>query len=196
MPILADFPRAMSLGFAQGTQMAEGQNPLGQFIRMMLADWQQKRQTQAETEGQTEIEIFKSSLKEKGEIAREERKQKSPLYQAKTRAEEALAKKREAPPPEIPPWRQTGVTELGRSKILGSLKAKFYRHPLANTKLPLRYKEDAIDYILTEGYTNYEQDPEIRKIIDNLPSKNDLKSSSKKTPEYNKEYFHKKYNLQ
>ena len=43
MPLLADFPRAASLGFSQGVAMGEGQNPLGTFIKTMLADWQQRR---------------------------------------------------------------------------------------------------------------------------------------------------------
>lgn len=83
MPILADFPRAMSLGFAQGTQMAEGQNPLGQFIRMMLADWQQKRAVSQEV-----------ALKEETEIAKEKRERESPLYAAQIKAYEALSTQR------------------------------------------------------------------------------------------------------
>ena len=38
-----DFAQTARLGFQSGMQMSEGQNPLGQFIKTMLADWQQRR---------------------------------------------------------------------------------------------------------------------------------------------------------
>lgn len=45
---LADMPRAAALGFQTGMQAGEGQNPLGQFVRLMLADFQQRRELQAD----------------------------------------------------------------------------------------------------------------------------------------------------
>jgi len=43
MPQLANMENAASLGFQQGRQMGEGQNPLGQFIRGMLQNQQQSQ---------------------------------------------------------------------------------------------------------------------------------------------------------
>ncbi len=45
---LADFSRASALGFEQGQQMQEGQNPLGTFVRSMLADYKQKKAMESE----------------------------------------------------------------------------------------------------------------------------------------------------
>ena len=42
MALLADFPSAARLGFEQGQGMVS-ENPLGTFIKSMLADWQQRR---------------------------------------------------------------------------------------------------------------------------------------------------------
>ena len=59
---LADMPRAAALGFQTGMQMGEGQNPLGQFVKLMLADFQQKRELQ------TEYGMKKGLLKEEYNI--------------------------------------------------------------------------------------------------------------------------------
>ena len=43
MAYFPNFSETARLGFVTGAQMGEGQNPLGQFIKTMLADWQQRR---------------------------------------------------------------------------------------------------------------------------------------------------------
>ena len=45
---LANFSEAASTGFATGQKMAEGQNPLGNFIKMMLANRQEIQTSQRE----------------------------------------------------------------------------------------------------------------------------------------------------
>ena len=43
MAYFPNFSETARLGFTTGTQLGEGQNPLGSFVRSMLADWQQRR---------------------------------------------------------------------------------------------------------------------------------------------------------
>ena len=43
MGYFPDFAQTSRLGFQAGAEMGQGQNPLGTFIRSMLADWQQRR---------------------------------------------------------------------------------------------------------------------------------------------------------
>lgn len=67
-------------------------------------------------------------------------------------------------------WTKSGLTDLGRSKILGALRAKEYRSEFGIT-LPLTTKEQAIDFAQRFGYLNYEEDPDVMTIINQLPSK-------------------------
>lgn len=48
MAYFPNFSETARLGFQTGVQLGEGQNPLGTFVRSMLADWQQRRSLQAE----------------------------------------------------------------------------------------------------------------------------------------------------
>lgn len=93
MAPLADFSRASALGFQQGQEMA-GENPLGTFIRGMLADYKQKKAMEqeygmkkgligAETEAYKAKETYKQGLEES-----------SPLYKAQTKAYGALENQR------------------------------------------------------------------------------------------------------
>ena len=61
-----------------------GENPLGTFIKGMLADYQQRKMLQLEMGKSMGLETFKSNLE-----------QQSPLYQAQTKAYETLGTKRE-----------------------------------------------------------------------------------------------------
>ncbi len=108
MPLLADFPRAAALGFEQGRSMGEGQNPLGQFIKTMLADWQQRRALQTEISSRAGLEVFKSGLEEQTQITKEKREQESPFYKAKTEATLALATQRE---------KGKGVSDIQKFKL-------------------------------------------------------------------------------
>lgn len=87
-----------------------------------------------------------------------------------------LVKKEE----EKPVWSKSGLTDLARNKILGVLKTGYYQHPLTGQRLPVKTKEQAINFILQQGYENYEEDPEIVEIIDKFPSETQQKVESKK----------------
>ncbi len=67
-------------------------------------------------------------------------------------------------------WEQSGLSKLARNTILGTLQAGYYLHPLTGQKLPVRTKEQARDYILQKGYMDYQGDPEITSLVNNLPS--------------------------
>lgn len=60
-----DFASTARLGFVTGAQMGEGQNPLGQFIKTMLADWQQRRAIGQEVGMFKAKEEYKQKLEEK-----------------------------------------------------------------------------------------------------------------------------------
>jgi len=64
----------------------------------------------------------------------------------------------------------SGVSQLGRNKLLGTLESGFYVHPIAG-KMPVKTKEAAIDYLQQSGYQSYEQDPELMSVLEALPSK-------------------------
>jgi hypothetical protein len=77
------------------------------------------------------------------------------------------------PKPTIPEsiWEQSGLSDLRRNQILGTLRSGYYLHPLTGQRLPLRTKRDAIDYILQRGYINFSSDPEVMSVINTLPEK-------------------------
>src|SRR3990167_8281299 len=95
MAYFPDFASTARLGFQAGTEIGQGQNPLGQFVRTMLADWQQRRILQGEFTVKKELIAEEGRIKS-GITEREEKaKQASPLYQAQVKAYETLAAKRE-----------------------------------------------------------------------------------------------------
>ncbi len=59
-----NFAETARLGFQSGMEMGEGQNPLGSFIRSMLADWQQRRTIGQEVGLYKAKEEYKQKLEE------------------------------------------------------------------------------------------------------------------------------------
>lgn len=89
MPYFPDFSQTIRLGFQTGMQMGEGQNPLGTFIKSMLADWQNKRQVAGEYEMKkglikAEADVFaeKERYKQELESATPEAQARTKYYQA------------------------------------------------------------------------------------------------------------------
>ena len=95
MAYFPNFAETARLGFQSGMEIGQGQNPLGSFVRSMLADWQQRRNLQTEISSRAGLEVFKSGLEEQTQIAKEKREQENPITKAKTRAYEALTAQRE-----------------------------------------------------------------------------------------------------
>lgn len=62
MAYFPNFSETARLGFQTGAQMGEGQNPLGQFVRSMLADWQQRRAMEQEVGLYKAKEEYKQKL--------------------------------------------------------------------------------------------------------------------------------------
>lgn len=80
---MANFPGAAQAGFQSAMQTGGRPNAFGGFVKLMLADWEQKKQLR---------------LKYGYDVALEQAKQKteqeSPLYQAQTKAYQALGTQR------------------------------------------------------------------------------------------------------
>ena len=94
MGYFPDFAQTSRLGFQAGAEMGQGQNPLGIFIRSMLADWQQKRAVGQEVGLYKAKKGYEQELEEKTQIVKEERERTSPLYAAQTEAYKALGAQR------------------------------------------------------------------------------------------------------
>ena len=77
-----NFADTISQGFATGQKMA-GTNPLGDFIKMMLANRQEIMTQQRDIAGKVLVEQAKAGIE-----------QASPLYKAQTKAYEALGTQR------------------------------------------------------------------------------------------------------
>ena len=61
----------------------------------------------------------------------------------------------------------SGMTQLSRNKLLGTLQSGQAINAFG-VPLPLNTTDQALDYILSSGYTNYEQDPEIMQVLQDL----------------------------
>jgi len=77
-------------------------------------------------------------------------------------------------------WSKSGLTNLARNKLAGVLQTGYYVHPLTNQRLPIKTKEQAINFIKQAGYMNYEEDPEMIGIINKFPSEIETKKTSQK----------------
>ena len=85
MSYFPDFSRSAALGFSQGREMAEGTNPLGNFVKMMLANKENILSQQRDIAGKVQVEQAKAGIE-----------QASPLYKAQTKAYETLGTQRTA----------------------------------------------------------------------------------------------------
>jgi len=78
------------------------------------------------------------------------------------------------------PWEKTGLTDLGRSKVLGTLRAGYYVDPMFNRRRELRDRQSASEFVMQQGYTNFQEDTEIMDILRSLPVKGPEQKPTKK----------------